>query len=61
MWQLRTGIPLPLGDVIEDIACNHDGEMADFKLFEHLKTTMPRGQLQAGSRGGGGFCIVVDD
>ena len=51
MWQLRTGIPLPLGDVIDDTAGSHDGEKSDSS--EHLKATMPCGQLWWG--GGGGF------
>ena len=46
MWHLRTGIPLPLGDVIEDTANSLDGKKGDSS--ERLKAATPCRQLQEG-------------
>jgi len=48
MWKLRSGIPLPLGDIVEDTAGSHDGEKGDSS--ERLKAATPCGQLRVGWR-----------
>ncbi len=48
--QLRTWIPLPLGDIVEDTAGCHDGEKGDSS--ERLQAATPCGQLRVGSRRG---------
>ena len=53
MWQLRTGIPLPLGDIIEDTTGSHDGDKGDSS--EGLKAATPCGQLRVGRGRGRGL------
>jgi hypothetical protein len=48
MWQLRTGIPLPLSDVIEDTTSSHDSDKGDSS--ESLKAATPCGQFRVGWR-----------
>lgn len=45
MWQLGTGIPLPLGDVIEDTTGSHDGDKGNSS--KRLKAATPCGQPRA--------------
>jgi hypothetical protein len=48
MRQLRTRIPLPLGDIIKDSTSSHDGEKGNSS--EGLKAAAPCGQLGMGWR-----------